>query len=54
MGVPELLALSFDDLLACKMTAQDVGPTLMTLKEILQDATGLELPQASEHARARE
>lgn len=47
MGIAELRALTFDDLAACKMTAQDVGIVLPQLREVLEGADGLELPQAS-------
>ena len=45
MGVPELMALGFDDLLACKMTAQDVGPLMLAMKEILEGAQALDQKQ---------
>lgn len=45
MGVPELMALGFDDLLACKMTAQDVGPLMLAMKEILEGAQTLDQKQ---------
>ncbi|KAK2078865.1 hypothetical protein QBZ16_002555 [Prototheca wickerhamii] len=45
MGVPELMALGFDDLLACKMTAQDVGPLMLAMKEILEGSQALDQKQ---------
>uniref|UniRef100_A0A1D1ZX96 Acetyl-coenzyme A synthetase N-terminal domain-containing protein n=1 Tax=Auxenochlorella protothecoides TaxID=3075 RepID=A0A1D1ZX96_AUXPR len=45
MGIRDLRDLTMDDLMACKMTAQEAGPTAMRLKEVLEGADALPLPQ---------
>ncbi|KAL6782506.1 hypothetical protein ACKKBG_A07040 [Auxenochlorella protothecoides x Auxenochlorella symbiontica] len=45
MGIRDLRDLTMDDLITCKMTAQEAGPTAMRLKEVLEGADALPLPQ---------
>lgn len=49
MGIRDLRDLTMDDLMACKMTAQEAGPTAMRLKEVLEGADALPLPQVRKH-----